>query len=52
MPILDNWSSLGGVTLSTERELAGSASESAFWFIVGGVDTLGTPSNTVDFTNL
>jgi len=52
VPILDNWSSLGGVVLSTERELAGSASESSIWYIVGGVDAGGTASDTVDYTNL
>ena len=52
MPLLDNWNSLGGVTLSTERWLAGAAAESAFWFIVGGADSGGSANATVDFTNL
>ncbi len=50
-PGLAGWSNLGSSILTEPRELPGSASESATWFVVGGADEAGDPLATVDYTS-
>ncbi len=49
-PDLDNWNSLGGGSLATRRAYAAGVQESAFFFVLGGVDSGGSALTAVERT--